>query len=104
MLEPEIARAQRLHSPLEADVSLLVVHQTKWWFGTTSLWPFVRPARPDYRRPQNHSVREESQCMLLPLLVAAGVLLASVLLYALSTTILVHFVVHLMQSGYSGLS
>ena len=42
--------------------------------------------------------------MLLPILVAAGVLLGSVLLYAVSTTILVQLVVRLIRSGYSGLS
>jgi hypothetical protein len=42
--------------------------------------------------------------MLLPLLVAAGVLLGSVLLYAVSTTILVQLVVRLIRGGYSGLS
>jgi len=42
--------------------------------------------------------------MLLPLLLAAGVLLASVLLYGLSTSILVNLVVHLIRAGYDGLS
>jgi len=42
--------------------------------------------------------------MLSPFLVAAGVLLGSVLLYSLSTTILVHLVVHLIRGGYDGLS
>jgi hypothetical protein len=42
--------------------------------------------------------------MLLPFLIAAGVLLGSVLLYALSTTLLVQLVVRLIRSDYSGLS
>jgi hypothetical protein len=42
--------------------------------------------------------------MLLPLLVASGVLFGSVLLYGLSTSILVQLVVHLIRSGYDGLS
>jgi hypothetical protein len=42
--------------------------------------------------------------MLLPLAVAGGVLLVSVVLYGLGTSIIVHLVVHLIRAGYGGLS
>jgi len=42
--------------------------------------------------------------MLLPFLVAAGVLVGSLTLYGLATTIILHLVVRLIRTGYSGLS
>src|SRR5262245_20422038 len=42
--------------------------------------------------------------MLLPLLVAAGALLGSLVLYGLATTVILHLVTLLFRSGYGGLS
>jgi hypothetical protein len=44
------------------------------------------------------------ECMLLPLLVAALALVGSLVLYGVATTIILHLVVHLIRTGYSGLS
>jgi hypothetical protein len=41
--------------------------------------------------------------MLLSLLLAAGVLLSSVLCYGMATTLIVHLVVWLIRTGYTGL-
>jgi hypothetical protein len=42
--------------------------------------------------------------MLLPLLVAAVVLVGSLVLFGVATTTILHLVVHLIRNGYSGLS
>jgi hypothetical protein len=42
--------------------------------------------------------------MLLPLLVATVVLVGSLVLYSVATTTILHLAVHLIRTGYSGLS